>query len=418
MNKSQNRVWDIVVIGGGAAGMMAAATAAARGASVCLLEKNDSLGKKLRITGGGRCNVTNNKPNDHEMLAMYKGKGKFLFSTFSQYGVSDTVSWFNERNVALKEENEGRMFPTTDSAETIYETLVAELHKNDVCIQNNTTITQVEKQSDGLFRISSDETHPLIARHCIIATGGTSRPETGSTGDGFTFAETLGHNITTHDVALVPLITKENWVKQVSGIALTDIKITVLVDDKKELKQDGKILFTHKGVSGPTILNLSKQVGELLQSGTVTLSLNLLPTEDTGSLRKKITTLFQAQSNKKIRNVLGVLVPTALGKVLLKQAAIDPETPCHSVRVTEKNVLVDQLQNLQLTVVGLMGKDKAVISSGGVNLSEIDFRTMESKVIPNLYLVGDMLDIDRPSGGYSLQLCWSTGYVAGRAAAK
>jgi predicted Rossmann fold flavoprotein len=412
MKRRAEKIWDVIVIGGGPAGMMAAATAAARGVAVLLLEKNDGLGKKLRITGGGRCNVTNNKPDNHKMLAQYKGRGKFLFSTFAQHGVADTVSWLRERNVTLKEENEGRMFPVTDSADTIYEAMLAELRATGVEIVSNSTVTDVAKQSDETFLISCNELS-YTTKSCVIATGGTSRPDTGSTGDGFTFATTLGHTVHENDMALVPLMTKELWVREVSGVSLPDVTLTVTVDGAKAFKTVGKILFTHTGISGPTVLNLSKDISDLLQSGTVTLSIDLFPTQDLGTLRTSLTTLFHAESNKKVRNALKELVPTSLAKTLLDLSSIDPETPCHSVRVEEKKSLSSLMKALPLTIIGLLGTDKAIVSSGGVALEEVDFKTMESKRVPGLFLVGDVLDIDRPSGGYSLQLCWSTGYVAG-----
>jgi predicted Rossmann fold flavoprotein len=417
MNAGDKKVWDVIVVGGGAAGMMAAATAAAHGAETMLVEKNTSLGKKLRITGGGRCNVTNNKPDNREMLDQYKGRGKFLFSTFSQHGVADTVSWLRARGVTLKEENEGRLFPVTDSADTIYEALASELARTGVTVISNSPATRIEKQPTGIFRVETAAQGTYTGKHCILATGGLSRPETGSTGDGFTFAKRLGHTITEHDMALVPVATKERWVRKVSGTTISDITITVLVDGERKEKQTGKLLFTHTGVSGPTILNLSKRIGEWLQSGTVTLGLDFVPHADHGAVREQLTNLFQEHSNKRVRNVLSEIVPSGLGRVLLEQTGIDGDTPCHSVRVEEKKALVENLKHLTLTVSGLLGTDKAVISSGGVKLEEIDFKTMESKKISGLFLVGDMLDIDRPSGGYSLQLCWSTGYVAGLHAA-
>lgn len=411
----EKTVWDVIVIGGGAAGMMAAATAAGRGASVLLLEKNQRLGKKLSITGGGRCNVTNNKPDPREMLAKYKGRGKFLHSTFAQHAVSESITWFNERGVELKEENAGRLFPTTDSAETICETLITELETTGVTVLGGAAVQKIEK-SGGQFVVTAGQ-QQFRARSCVLATGGTSRPETGSTGDGFTFAKALGHTINKHNVALVPIVTKERWVKQVSGVSIPDVKLRVLVDGTQVTKASGPILFTHTGLSGPTILNLSKEISDLLETGRVSLSLQTVPGPDEGAIRQTLTELFHKQSNKKVRNALTALLPGSLVRLILERAKLDPDTPCHSVRVKDKKVLAKLLFALPLTVSGLLGEDKAIISAGGVDLKEVDFKTMESKVVPNLFLVGDMLDIDRPSGGYSLQLCWSTGYVAGLHAA-
>lgn len=406
--------WEIIVIGGGPAGMMAAATAAANGASVLLIEKNGTLGKKLRISGGGRCNVTNNKPGVREMLAMYRGKGKFLFSTFTQHGVKETVEWFARRRVDLKEENEGRLFPITDSAETIYEAMLHELKQQNVAVLSGDAVVGIVKRSKAdIFAVSTTSGDTYICTKCVIATGGTSRPETGSTGDGFAFAKKLGHTINSHNVALVPLLVKESWTKQVSGVALPSVQLTIFVDGKKHFSEKGKILFTHTGVSGPTILNMSKRIGELLESGQVTLEVDVLPGMDVKEVRDELTKLFTTNSNKLIRNSLSELVPTSLASVTLQQCKLDEDTPCHSVRAEDKKILAHYLQHVPLTITSLMGPEKAVISSGGVALEEIDFRTMESKVTPGLYLAGDMLDVDRPSGGYSLQLCWSTGFVAG-----
>lgn len=416
MQTLETKIWDVIVIGGGPAGMMAAATAGSKGTRVLLLEKNNLLGKKLRITGGGRCNVTNNKPETREMLSMYKDRGKFLFSTFSQHGVLESVSWFKERGVELKEENEGRLFPTTDSAETICHTLITEVEKNNVVVLTGQAVRQIQHE-EGVFHVTTTEA-TYNARSCVIAAGGTSRPDTGSTGDGFLWVKTLGHTVNKHNVALVPLVVKEGWVKNISGVSLSDVKLSLLVDNKKVFSEKGKVLFTHTGLSGPTILNMSKRIGELLEAGNVTITINVLAESDEGTIRNKLTTLFHDESNKKIQNALSNILPASLVKQILLIAEIDPDTPCHSVRVTEKKELSALLFALPLTVTGLLGEDKAIISAGGISLSEIDFRTMESKLMPKLFIVGDMLDIDRPSGGYSLQLCWSTGYVAGIHAAQ
>lgn len=394
--------------------MMAAATAAAKGKAVLLIEKNSSLGKKLRITGGGRCNVTNNQPVVREMLSNYKGKGKFLFSTFTQHGVKESISWFNEKGVGLKEENEGRLFPDTDSAETIHKAMVHELIKKKVTTLSSDAVRTITRRNKtGVFAVTVNSGTTYICTKCIIATGGTSRPDTGSTGDGFTWAKKLGHTVATHNVALVPVMTKEKWVKEVSGISLPNIAMTICIDGVKAFTEKGKVLFTHTGLSGPTILNMSKRIGECLESGEVQIRIDLLPKHDLGETRNLLTELFKSQSNKLVKNALSELIPNGLVKIILKKCNVDEDTPCHSVRVEEKKKIANELKYLTLTITGLLGTDKAVISSGGVVLEEINFKTMESKLVPGLYLVGDMLDIDRPSGGYSLQLCWSTGFVAG-----
>ena len=409
-----NNTWGVIVIGGGPAGMMAAATAAGRGKRVLLLEKNPSLGKKLLITGGGRCNVTNNKQAVREMLSQYKGAGKFLFSTFTQHGVAESVNWFTYRGVQLKEENEGRLFPITDSAKTIFDTLVSELNNTGVTVKNKAAVKAVAyNKKDGVFSIALESGEVLQSHACIIATGGTSRPETGATGDAYSWLKKLGHTVVPNNFALVPLTLKNSWTKKLSGLTLTDIKLTLFADDKKQSVHKGKLLFTHVGITGPTVLNLSKTVGELLAHSEVTLMLDLFPDKDAGEFKTFLRKLLADNSNKKLKNVIAGIVPSALVTALLKELAISGDTPCHSVTTSERTALTLFLKAIPLAIKGLLGADKAVVSSGGVALPEIDFKTMESQIVPHLYIVGDMLNVDRPSGGYSLQLCWSTGYVAG-----
>lgn len=408
------QVWEVIVIGGGPAGMMAATTAAGRGKRVLLLEKNPSLGKKLLITGGGRCNVTNNKPVVRDMLSHYKGAGKFLFSTFSQHGVEESIKWFGERAVQLREENEGRLFPVTNSAKTIFDTLSNELKDSGVSVKTRSIVKTVSHgKKDGSFSIALESGEILQSLSCVIATGGTSRSETGSTGDAYAWLKKLGHTVVPNNFALVPLTLKNTWTKKLSGLTLTDIKLTLFTDNRKQSVHKGKLLFTHVGITGPTILNLSKTVGDLLAHSEVKLVLDLFPEKDAGEFKSLLRALLADNSNKKLKNVLAEIVPTALATALLKELSISGDAPCHSVTTVERTALTLFLKAIPLTIKGLLGEDKAVVSSGGVSLTEINFKTMESKVVPHLYIVGDMLNVDRPSGGYSLQLCWSTGFVAG-----
>jgi len=408
------QLWDVVVIGGGPAGMMAASTAAARNKSVLLLEKNASLGKKLLITGGGRCNVTNNKTDIRQMLAQYGDVGKFLFSAFVQHSVADTITWFSERGVPFIEENEGRLFPETQTAQSIQTALVDELKKTGVTVRTRAIVKSVFKPTgEETFTTVLASGESIISRACIIATGGVSRPETGSTGEGFNWLAVLGHHIVSNNYALVPLLSRDPWIPALSGVTLPSVKISLYADEKKQSVHTGKLLFTHVGLSGPTILNLSKTVGELLSHSAVTLKINLLPDVDAGALKTTLTKLFHDESNKQVKNALAELVPVALVTPLLVLAQIIPETPCHSVRAPERTKIAQLIAALPIQISGLQGADKAVISSGGVAPTEVNFKTMESRVVPGLYLVGDVLDINRPSGGYGLQLCWTTGYVAG-----
>lgn len=413
-HKDMPTLWDVIVIGGGAAGMMAAGAAAARGKKVLLLEKNPELGKKLLITGGGRCNVTNNKTDNRQMLAKYKGNDQFLFSTFSQFNVESTLSFFNSRGMETKEENEGRIFPVSDSAQSVYDVLYNYMRQGGVQIHKSSTVAGIVKDKGAeTFSILTKSGNKIAAKKVILATGGTSRPETGSTGEGFQWLKKLHHTVVENDAALVPVTLSDAWVKRLSGLTLTDIKLTTFQNAKKQESYKGKLLFTHVGISGPTVLNMSRDIGELLKYGEVVIGLDLFPAKDGGKLRTELQTILVDSSNKKLKNVLAMLIPSALVTPILKLSEIDGDTFCHSVSTEDRLKLVEMIKGIPLHVKGLLGKDKAIVSSGGVPLTEVDTKTMESRIVPGLYLIGDVLNIDRPSGGYSLQLCWTTGHVAG-----
>ncbi len=394
--------------------MMAAGTAASRGQSVLLLEKNATVGRKLLITGGGRCNTTNHKPDPRTLLPKYKGAEPFLYSAFSQFGVADTLQFFTSHKLELVEEAEGRMFPITHKARSVYEVLVAYCKAHGVVIEMSSAVSSIGREREsGLMVITLANNTKVHAKACIVATGGTSRPETGSTGEGFAWLKALGHTVAPNNASLVPLALHDAWAHKIAGVTLGGIKLTVYQDGVKQQMQKGKILFTHTGISGPTVLNMSKDVGELLQYGDVTIMLDLLPALDYAMLKEKLQALLIEQSNKKLKNALGQLIPSALVPAVLDLAGISGDTPNHSVRHEERIKLIELIKAVPMRVKGLLGKDKAIVSSGGVVPEEVNFKTMESRLVPGLYVVGDMINIDRPSGGYSLQLCWTTGFVAG-----
>ena len=411
--------YDVIVIGGGPAGLMAAGTAAEAGARVLLLEKNNELGKKLLISGGGRCNITNNEPNIRTLLENYKESRDFLFSAFSQFSSPDTIDFFTNYGLALKEEDNKRMFPTTDSAASVLAVLLKYAKTGHVTIKTNAGVRRLHSTTPatltGVELISGEV---LTAHTYILATGGLSRPETGSTGDGFAWLAKLGHTVTPPDPSLVPLTVAETWIAQLAGVTLPVVKIVVTNNDERAFTKVGKILFTHVGVSGPTILNLSRQIKELLPYGPTRLHLDLFPEQDEGTLDNTLVQLFSEHSNKLFKNTLPLLLQPSLAAVILLLGSIAPDTPCHSISKVERKHLGTMLKKFSLTVSGLQGTDKAIITSGGVSLTEVHFKTMQSRLYPNLYITGDLLNIDRPSGGFSLQLCWTTGFVAGRAAAQ
>ncbi len=476
-----NIIYDVAVIGGGPAGMMAAGRASERGMRVILLEKNADLGKKLLITGGGRCNITNAEFDNRALLSKFKGSDKFLFSAFSQYSVKETLDFFHSRGMKTKTEEGQRIFPLSNKAESVWKVLIENMKdnvhggSNPVVIRNNAevvgfeifnsvnlgvgsehqrrmkgacecdwreheefpskeisvplnsslvrSVTPPKRASNKIIRAVRLLNGEIIrANSFILATGGKSHPETGSTGDGFEWLAKLGHTISPPFAALVPITVSDQWVKNLSGVSISNAKITLLQNDlkvggKNQIKR-GKILFTHFGLSGPAILNMSSEISELLKYGEVVISLDLLPNHDYSTLNETLQDLFKKQSNKKFKNAITDIIPACFVPVILEKSGITSETFCHSVTREERLVLIKIFKDIRIHPTGILGEDKAIITSGGVALKEIDFRTMRSHIIPNLYLIGDVLNIDRPSGGYSLQLCWTTGWVAGNSVQK
>lgn len=406
-------IWDVIVIGGGPAGMMAAGRSAELGKSVLLLEKNESLGKKLLITGGGRCNLTNNEPDIRKFLSKYKDSDKYLFSTFSQFAVKDTLDFFHNFKMETKEEALGRVFPLSNKARSVWDVLLQYLKQNKVTIKSNGEVKSLQQQDGKIVEIILKDKSIIKGKSFILATGGMSRPETGSTGDGFKWLKDIGHKVIEPTASLVPIKIKDEWVKRLQGVGVTDVKLTVLQNDEKQSVKNGKVLFTHFGLSGPTVLNLSNEIGELLKYGEVFISLDILPSLDHGQLNQKLQNIFKEESNKKFKNTLDSLMPSALVPVIVELSKIDGDKKSNSITREERLALIELLKNIKIEVESLLDVDKAIITSGGVLLDEVDFKTMQSRLFPNLYLVGDILNIDRPSGGYSLQLCWTTGFVAG-----
>ncbi len=411
-------IYDVAVIGGGPAGMMAAARAAQLGKSVILLEKNSGVGKKLLITGGGRCNVTNNEPDNKKILAKFKDAGKYLASPFSQWNVSSTLEFFNTRGMATIEEAEKRVFPITHKAQSVWDTLVAYMHEAGVEVRGLSEVTSFVTEGDTISHVVLKNKKEIRAKSYILATGGVSRPETGSTGDGFNWLRETGHTVADTSGALVPLVSKDPWVRRLAGVSLPNIKMTAFLNGEKQESRMGKILFTHVGLSGPGILNFSSDIAELLKYGEVTLQLDLLADMGPEKVNERLQEILKTDSNKMIKNSLSGMILSAIVAPALEIAGIAPETFGHSVTRDQRLVLIRTLKAMPLTVLGLLGLDKAVITSGGLSLDEIDFKTMRSKKYHNLHVVGDLLNIDRPSGGYSLQLCWTTGFVAGSACAR
>jgi len=406
--------YDLIVVGGGASGLIAAGRAAERGKRVLLLEKNKKVGEKLKISGGGRCNITNAEFDIRELLPVYGNAEQFLYSLFSQFGVKDTFSFFESRGLPLVVQARKRVFPNTEKAIDVLNVLQKYIHDGRVTIKTMSPVTRIYGSKDEITGVFSNK-DIYRATNYIFSTGGVSYPETGSTGDGFKWLKKLGHKVIKSTPTIVPLRVKEDWSKKLTGVSLSFMKITFFAEGKKAYSETGKILFTHFGLSGPLILNSAHKVTDLLHSGIVTAKIDVYPHTDLGALERRIIAVFDKNKNKVLKNIIKEIVPAGMSKgiVPLLEESFDTTKKVHSISKEERKIIVQILKALPLTITGLMGFNRAVVADGGVPLSEIDMKTMRSKKVSNLYIIGDLLHINRPSGGFSLQLCWSSGFVAG-----
>lgn len=410
---NKNHIWDVVIIGGGASGMMAGATASARNKSVIILDKNKSLGEKLKITGGGRCNITNAEEDLRVFIKNYGKAEQFLYSPFSIFGQEDTFKFFEKRGLPLVIQARKRVFPHTEKAFDVYKVLNDELIKNKVTINTNCTVKKINFKDDTIVSVDTNQ-GLFFAKSYILSTGGMSHPETGSTGDGFKFLKDLGHHIKEPTPSIVPLQVSDKWVHMLAGVSLSFMKITFYVDGKKSFSKTGKVLFTHFGLSGPLILNSASKVNDLLYNGKVTATIDAYPDTNQGDLSARIVKIFDANKNKILRTVFKDIAPEGTAKAIeIVLNTIDFTKKVHSITREERKLIVDTLKALPISITNLMGYDRAVVADGGVILEEVDMRKMKSKLFQNLYVTGDLLNINRPSGGYGLQLCWTSGYIAG-----
>jgi len=409
----KNVVYDVIVIGGGASGMMSAGVAAMNGKKVLLLEKNKNLGEKLKISGGGRCNITNAEEDIHKFLKFYDESKDFLYSSFSQFKNTDTFSFFEKKKLPLVVEDRKRAFPYTEKAIDVFNVLKKYMDDGGVVVKSNSSVLKILNEDKNIIGVKTKE-ETFYAKSFVLATGGVSHPETGSTGDGFKWLKDLGHTVKDPTPTIVPLRVKEKWVHALAGVSLQKIKIYFYLDGKKQFVNKGDVLCTHFGLSGPLILNSSKKVADLLHEGIVTAKIDIYPLVDIGELEKKIIKIFDLNKNKILKNIINEIAPAGILRgleVLFKD--IDFNKKVHSITKEERRNISDGLKALPVTIDGLMGYDRAVVADGGVILTEIDTKTMRSMLYNNLYITGDLLHITRPTGGFSLQLCWTTGYVVG-----
>jgi len=412
-----NNLFDIAVIGGGPAGMMAAGRAAELGAKVVLIEKNETLGKKLLITGKGRCNFTHNEFDIRKFAEKFGRNGRFLYSALEVFGAREVIDFFESRGVKGKVEQGDRIFPEKGNAQDILNVFIKYLAEGKVNILLNTEVIGFQQEKGKISQVLLRE-RQLSADKFIICAGGKAYPQTGSSGDGYRWAEQLGHAIVTPVPALNPVKTSENWVKELQGLSLKNVSLKLFQNSKKKDERFGEMLFTHFGVSGPIVMDMSKNIGTLLKNGTVKLILDLKPALDFKKLDKRIQRDFEKFKGRMFKNSLKGLLPLSMIPVMIKLSGIEPEKKVDYINREERNKLVHLLKELELTPTGMLGFKWSVVTSGGVAIKEVNPNTMCSKKVENLYFAGEILDLDGPSGGYNLQECWSTGYLAGESAAK
>lgn len=418
MFKENEIIFDVAVIGGGPAGMMAAGRAGESGAKVVLLEKNNALGRKLLLTGKGRGNIAKAEFNPKELIKKYGREGDFLLYPLSVFGVKETIGFFEKKGLKIKIERGKRIFPQSDKASDVLDILIDYLRKSKVKIMTNSEVARIIKEKNRITKIVLSDGREILAKNYIFCPGGKSFPGTGSTGDGYKWAKEMGHTLCKLRPALVPLKIKENWPKEAQDLSLKNVKLTVFQNGKKKDSRFGELLFTHFGVAGPIVLDLSRGIGELLEKGGVTLFLDLKPALDFQTLDKRIQSDFSKYKNKLFKNCLSDLLPQKIIPIIIELSSITPSKKVNEITREERHRLVKLLKELKMTVSSLLGFEMAIVTSGGVSLKEIDSKTMKSKLIENLFFAGEIINLHGPSGGYNLQLCWSTGYLAGQSAAK
>jgi predicted Rossmann fold flavoprotein len=407
----------IVVVGAGPAGMMAAIRASALQQSVILIEKNPLVGKKLLLSGKGRCNLTNSCDFD-SFLARFSKNSQFLRDAFNKFFNHDLMDFFEKRGLPLKTERQMRVFPVTDSSASVVKILMEELKKNHVAIQYKTTVRDLlikDRKVAGVLLVSGKV---LPADRVIIATGGMSYAFTGSTGQGFLMAQKTGHGVSTLKAGLVPLVVKDREIRFLEGLTLKNIRLTFRAKNKEIVSEIGELLFTGFGISGPLVLTLSGKVIDLLEvSKEVSVLIDMKPALSTQQLDSRLLREFKENSTKSIKNTLKTLLPKSMIDIVIQRAQIDPDKKANQVTSLERLNLLSLLKGFSLTVTGALPIEEAMVTRGGVSLKDINPRTMGSRVVEGLFFAGEMIDVDADTGGFNLQAAFSTGYLAGESSA-
>jgi predicted Rossmann fold flavoprotein len=406
--------YDIAIIGGGPAGLMAAMRAGELGARVILLEKNPEPGTKLLLTGGGRCNLTNNVQDPRAFVAQLGGDGKFLLSALHKFGVIETLDFFQSRALPTKVENDNRVFPLSDRAVDVLNVLIKELKKNEAVIRADSAVKKIITKDNKIIKIVLTDGQEILANNYILATGGKSYPETGSDGDGYKWIKEMSHTLISPRPSLTPILVEADFIKALQGLSVSEAKLNLYQGAKKVSSASGDIIFTSNGISGPAALDLSRFV-DLEAIKDSSLEVDFLPQWELSVLDKKLQQILKT-SPKQIKNGLDGLVMPKFKPVLFELSKIDPEKKSSVISRQERMALVKLIKSFKLKIKGLAGFDKAMVTKGGADLSEIDPRTMRSKIISNLFICGELLGLAGPTGGYNLQICWTTGYAAGEGA--
>ena len=405
------KIYDTILIGGGAAGLIAAVECKRLGQDILIIERNPRAGKKIAVTGKGRCNVTTFNHDLKDLISKYQRNGKFLYGAFSRFTVEDTMKYFEDiLKVKLKVERGNRVFPKSDKAVDIIYALNNPVQED---ILPNTSVLSFNVKDSKITSVVTYKGE-FTAKRYILATGGKSYPITGSNGDGYTLAKSLGHTIVEPKPALVPIICKERWIKKLAGLSLENVRITAYQDSKKVVSKFGEALFTHEGMSGPIIIDMSRDVGDALEKGKVELSIDFKPALSKEILDRRVRLDFEKLKGKVFKNSLKRLLPSSLIPIVVELSNIEPEKKVAEITKEERLHLVNLLKDFRITPIKLDSWDKAIVTAGGVNIKEIDSTTMRSKIINNLYFAGEIIDVYGPTGGYNLQICWSTGILAAR----
>jgi len=404
--------YDLIVVGGGPAGIFAAGFAALQGRRVLLLEKNRRCGTKVLLTGKGRCNITHAEEDPRRFIEAFGHNGKAFLTALYAFGVDNIVDFFEQRGLKLKAERGGRIFPDQGDATSVQKLLDLFLKESGAQLLTSCRVEKINTDSQKIHSVVTSQGE-FFADNYVVATGGMSYPETGSTGDGYAWAEQIGHRVVPPQPALVPIRLAVDWTAQVSNFNLKNVRIKAAQQGKVIAERFGEAFFTRDGIGGPIILDMSSAVREALKKGKVSLLLDLKPAVDDQTFDRRLQRELEAQQNRNFSKALDGLLPKALIPIFLRLVMIDPQKKCHSVTREERQRLLGLFKELELPVTGVGDFKKAIVTSGGVSLRDIDMRTMRSKKIANLYFAGEIIDLDGPTGGFNLQVCWSTGYLAG-----